>query len=313
MYRPQYAKDFEEQFIQSWPVMVLPKKDGGRCMIDMDATGWAKPRGKRPLVQHKDHIQKMIQKVITPESMELVMPLDGELFNDCDVTQVVTKKMAKDDPRLTVGEMHTAPMHFEDICSGIKGSKSVYHQYLQYHLFDIMNPDKPFKDRYAHLSWWHARQCLLVPGFSDFVKLVPCKLAHNMEELTALMDAWSVTDEGVIIRDPNEHYVYDKRTRGCMRWKYFKDAEYPVYDMLEGVGKNVGIPTFYCWDPKLGGPDDKIAQFKAASAGEESFRRRLWRERDMIIRQKEVTITFQNLTKRGVPRFGSVKAVRDYE
>jgi len=287
MNRPQYAKDFEERYIRAWPVMVQPKKDGGRCMVDVNVAGWAKPRNKKPLVQHKDHIQAKLQKALSPAAMEQIGTLDGELYSDA--------------------------LHFEDICSGIKATNTEYHKKLEYHIFDTMNQDKPFKDRYAHLSWWYGRLCVLNPGFDQFIKLVPCTIAHNMKELTALMDKWSATDEGVIVRDPNEHYVFDHRTRGCMRWKYMKDAEYPVWDIREGVGKNVGIPTFYCFDPKLGGAHDKYAQFKAASMGEESHRRMLWRERDNIIMTKEVTVVFQNLTKRGVPRFGSVKVVRDYE
>ena len=86
-----------------------------------------------------------------------------------------------------------------------------------------------------------------------------------------------------------------------------------MWDIREGVGKNVGIPTFYCWDPKLGGPDDWFTQFQAASMGKEAKRRELWNERDNIIGKELVTVVYQNLTKRGVPRFGSVKAVRNYE
>lgn len=266
--------------------------------------GWAKPRDKSPLVQHKPHIQAMLNKVMkSGDFTALGAALDGELYNNCEVTQTVTKKMAKADPTLVVGEMHTEPMHFEDICSGIKGADSVYGKYLQYHIFDIMDPTKPFKARYAHVSWWYSVMCLSVPGFSALVKLVPCKTVYNMEQLVKLMDKWSATDEGLVIRDPNECYAFDKRTNGCMRWKYKLDAEYEIVDIIEGTGKNVGVATFVCVTPEG-------RTFNAASNGKLEQRKKYFTDRDRLIGQ-QATISYQNLSKINVPRFPQCKAVRD--
>lgn len=286
MNRPQYAKNYALKFIKTWPVIVQPKKDGVRCLAESELClpplGWCKPRDKKELVPHKHHIQAKLRTHFL--GVNFPAPLDGELF--------------------------TPGGWFEDIVSGVKGPESEYHEVLEYHLFDLMNPDMICAERLTLLDLWHTA---LPDASKEFVKVVPHVLVNNEAELVQWMDHYSETDEGIIIRDPREKYTFDKRTRGCMRWKYLKDAEYPVYDIVDGIGKNVGIPTFWCYDPKIGGPDCKKAQFKADSTGTREKRLELFRERDNIIGKELVTVTFQNLTKRGVPRFGKVKCVRNYE
>ena len=298
MDRPQYAKDYEERFIKSWPVMVQPKKDGVRCMVELERNhemggawrigAWKKPRDKKPLVYHKDHVLKLFNYLGIKEcDMSLLSgPLDGELF--------------KPD------------MYFEDIVSGVQGGHEEYWPGMQYHLFDIMTPDKTFNNRWSELMWWYNRMCRMRPGFDAVVKLVPCKTVHNIVDLTKWMDFWSGTDEGMIVRNPDGLYTFDKRNRDIMRWKYFKDAEYPVYDIVDGKGKNKGVATFCCWNPKVGDKDCKEAQFRADSTGKLEKRKQYFTDRDKII-GKEVTVSFQNISKYGIPRFPKCKCVRDYD
>lgn len=275
MNRPQCAKDFEERFIKSWPVIIQAKKDGVRCMTAANNhKGWMKPRKKCELVHHKYHIQNKLAHWF--KGVPLPGDLDGELFKD--------------------------GMWFEDVVSAVKGPESEYHAALEYHLFDIMDDTHMCGERLAMLGYWYNA---LPDNVKEFVKLVPHQLAYNMRELKELMDKYAVSDEGIIIRDPSERYTFDKRTRGCQRWKYQLDDEYEIVDVVDGVGKNVGVATMVCITPNGN-------KFNAAATGTREQRMQWFTDRKELI-GKQATIVFQNLSKKLIPRFPSCKAIRDYE
>ncbi|MCP4994048.1 MAG: hypothetical protein GY934_09750 [Gammaproteobacteria bacterium] len=287
-------KDYEERFIKSWPVSVLKKKDGVRCMAEATeclpewyVSGYKKPRDKMVLVEHKNHVHKLLNDVMCCADLELLGgPLDGELFK--------------------------AGMFFEDIVSGVQGGHPDYWPGMEYHLFDVMDTTRPFKDRWSQLLWWYNLMCRTKPGFDQVVKIVDCVTCNDIVELNSLMELWSRTDEGVIVRNPEGMYTLGKKNRDAMRWKYFKDSEYPVYDIVDGKGKNKGVATFCCWNPEVGDKDCKAAQFKADSTGKLEQRKQYFTDRDQII-GKLVTVSYQNISKYGIPRFPKCKCVRDYE
>ena len=275
MDRPMVVKDMKEHMLPKFPLWVQPKKDGIRCMVDnVGLSAWLRPRKKKDLVQHKDHIQTMIQCFLGASHPP--GHLDGEL--------------------LVPGRDLNAAR------SGVKGSKSKYQDQLEYFIFDLMIPDMAFACRYALLEDWHKK---LPDQVKAKIRLVPAVIVHTMEELTAQQDLNDDTDEGSVIRDPKGLYSFDKSTRAAVRWKYKQDAEFLCVDIVDGIGKNVGVATFVC-------ETADGQQFNAASTGKLAERKRMYEERDTII-GKMVTITYQTLHESGKPQFGQFKAVRDYE
>lgn len=306
MERPQYAKDYEERFIQGWPVMVQPKLDGVRCMTEVAETqgrkgvlGWKKPRAKKPLVTHKHHILTMLNTWLVAEEMPARLGSEQKGVPHTD--------LALD------GELFTDQLDwFEDVVSGVQCPDSEYAPFIQYHIFDLMDPTRPFKHRYEHLKCWYSMLIIKHPDAAKWIKLVPVTVCHNIEELTALQEYNDKHFEGSIIRNPEGMYTFDKRNRDIMRWKFQKDAEFPIKDVVEGVGKNVGVATFVCYNPEVGGPDDPKAEFRPDSTGPRERRMKYFNDREQLI-GKQATVLFQNMSKGGIPRFPKVKAVRDYE
>ena len=280
MRKPQLAKDYAERFLPEFPLLVQPKLDGVRCIVNTDLSCWCKPRTGKDLVQHKPHIARLLGSVIDTKMMEeLGGCLDGELF--------------------------VPGMYFEDIVSGVKAETSEYARAIKYYIFDFMHEEMTFNSRYSKLLWWHSKCCRTVPFFQDMVFIVPAKYAHDMADLKTLHAHNDKHYEGSIIRNPMSCYAFGKRNRDLMRWKMFKDAEYVVKDIVDGKGKNVGISTFVC-------VTRSGKEFRADSTGSREQRMKWFTDRDKII-GKEVTVSFQNISKYGIPRFPKVKAVRDYE
>lgn len=111
--------------------------------------------------------------------------------------------------------------------------------------------------------------------------------------------------EGLILRNPSAPYQH-KRTTDLLKYKHFFDAEYTIKDITEGVGNRSGMMgRILC-------VDKKGVEFEANAKGTQKYYRKLWREKKEFI-GKIATIRYQELTERGVPRFGVMHSVRDYE
>ena len=286
MNRPQLVKDMKKHLLPEFPLMVQPKKDGVRCMVDYDLSAWCRPRKKKPLVKHKAHIQRLI---------------GTQLWTNLGVS-VLSSKYKLKLPGPLDGELYIPGLPFGDVCSGVKGPDSEFAPYMQYHIFDLMLPNLAFCQRFAILDDWYNA---LPFKSKKAIKLVRAEFVRDMDNLEEAHSEYSLTDEGSIIRDPQALYAFDKSTRGAVRWKNKCDAEFLCVDITDGKGKDIGVAKFIC----------ELAdgtRFGASSTGKLAERKRLYDERDKII-GKMITIEYQQLNTSGTPRFGHFKGARDYE
>ena len=222
--------------------------------------------------------------------------------------QLLLKDWAKKCGELSFdGELYTHEKRFEDIISIAKrGSDNLRDDFsdLQYHIFDHKSDAQNY-----------ARYTILQEAFrsmpeevrnADTFRLVST-IPVTRDEVDAQLDLYlSKGYEGIILRNPLAPYV-EKRPWTILKWKPSKHDTYQVIEVVEAVSEK-GQPlqrvgALVCSD-RFGntfsvGPGLGITHEKAS---------KLWEMRDALV-GKYAQVYYQNLTERGVPRFGKFSLV----
>ena len=198
------------------------------------------------------------------------------------------------------GELYIHGESFETISSIVSRTQNIHsdHSSMQYHVFDIIN-------KYNQLSRISDMQNILKNRDSSIIKKVYCHVVYNMAELMIkyheiLKDGY----EGIIIRNIASPYLR-KRHNMIMKFKPKKTDVYEIIDVIEGSGEHQRmIGAFTC-------QGNETQTFNVA-AGEFSHieRKNLWEDKSQII-GKFLEISYQNITEKGIPRFGIAKQIID--
>lgn len=263
----KFGKDIPEDEL----IAIQPKLDGLRMLANNEL----KSRNHKSFVS-TPHILKSVK------SLNCLYTLDGEAYN------------------------HELKEDFNKLISLVKQSKPKQEDFdkseklVQYHCYDILMPGN-FKVRNEYL-----KKLLLDSDNKEkypYIKYVPTIWCYKSE-----VDTWwkyftKLGYEGIMIRR-NKEYEGD-RSRNLLKYKKFKDAEFEIVDILEGVGnrsKMMGKVVL-----KIG---DKT--FGANAKGDHAYYKELLDNKQDYI-GKMATVKYQNLTPDGIPRFGIMIAIRDYE
>jgi ATP-dependent DNA ligase len=203
------------------------------------------------------------------------------------------------------GELYGPELAFETIvslCRTSNDTSTTRPESFGYHVYDIINGES-FERRHQRLDNGMANI-----GRTQWCTLVATHSCADADQVENLHDA--LTDkgfEGVMIRDPDGLYREDKRSASLQKFKRFKDEEYTIVGFKEGDGRDEGTIVFECALPSPEGHT-----FWVRPTGSFEYRSRLWKDRESLL-SKRLTVTFQELTQRGVPRFPIGKCIRDYE
>lgn len=115
--------------------------------------------------------------------------------------------------------------------------------------------------------------------------------------------------EGIMLKHDVPYFF--GRSTDLLKYKFFKDGEYKIVTFEEGKGNLKGIAaSVVC-------VADNGTEFRAGVTGTQDEARQMFIDRDKYV-GKLATIKYQELTpvqdgKGGVPRFGKMVTVRDYE
>ena len=243
--------------------------------------------------------------------------LDGELYN------------------------HQLKENFNKIVSLVKKTKPKKQdieesaELVQYHCFDVYFPDEAdlsYVDRKSILGEFLVQKGLvnideitntfveIVSGpvhFVNLTRLMTDKGAGfwfpevNDEEMCEKTLDFFVENgyEGMMLKKDVPYFF--GRSFDMLKYKRFYDKEYKIIDFEEGKGNLAGIAaSVICVDE-----NENI--FKAGVTGTQEYAKSLFENRTEYI-GKLATIKFQELTpikdgKGGVPRFGKMMSIRDYE
>lgn len=304
--------DRQEKGKLDFPYICEPKLDGLRCYIKMvNGEICMFSRGHKefvscPHIKENEFVKKFFETY--PDAI-----LDGELYNHAlknDFNKIVSLvKKTKPKP--------------EDLEESAK--------LVQYHCFDSYYPDDadlPYihrKGRLLHV-WindttlpWEDKQPLSYDNFI-VVGTIPMKwqggvlvgVSHIHTENDVEKEIELFTSQGYegIMLKKDVPYFFG-RSFDMLKYKKFKDAEYKIVDFEEGKGNLKGIAAAVICET------DNGEQFKAGVTGTQDYARNLYENRNEYV-GKLATIKYQELTpmkdgKGGVPRFGKMMSVRDYE
>ena len=298
-----------------FPYIVEPKLDGVRCyikMVDGDIRMFSRKHKEFvscPHIKENDFVQKFFD--LYPDAI-----LDGELYNH----------RLKDDFNKIVSLVKKTKPKAEDLEESAK--------LVQYHCFDSYYPSSPkadYRTRRRRLVYLLHQEFGIgnnvtvenpTVGAVHFVGLtfamednglsgyLPFKWVTNEEEVEqAILKATAQGYEGIMLKKDVPYFF--GRSFDMLKYKKFFDKEYRIVDFEEGNGNLVGIAAAVICETEDG------QRFKAGVMGTQDYARDLFTNKDLY-KSKMATIVYQALTpmkdgKGGVPRFGKMVSVRDYE
>lgn len=244
-----------------------PKLDGIRCIATKD--GLTSRQGKPFFLPH---IVKALEPIF---KMWPDVILDGELYN------------------------HHFRDNFNKISSLVKKQsrtpeeEAECERYVEYHIYDCVNPDDKFVSRILHikgmLTICHHPKLV-------WVNTQEVQIEKTLDEYFEkyLEDGY----EGQIVRF-DAPYEIGQRSDSLLKRKNFIDEEFELVSVMEGLGNWAG----YAKSAKFRKRDG--TEFEAGIKGDQEFTRKLLEEWP---RYRAATVKYFNLTPDGIPRFGVVTA-----
>ncbi len=193
------------------------------------------------------------------------------------------------------GELYEHGKDFNFIISEVKKPKTYT---LKYHVYDIIIPDTVFSKRYEVLS-----KATLPANW----ELVPTYLVNTQEELDAKYDEFKkvLKYEGLMIR-LDKSYEH-KRTGVLLKMKEFKDAEFPVLDIVEGKGNRRGTAGYIVTKTKDG------KKFRSNIEGPFEYLAEILKDKDKYIGGSATIEFFEYSKDKKIPRFPIVKSFKREE
>ena len=177
---------------------------------------------------------------------------------------------------------------------------------LQYHIYNLIIPDDlkaSFKTRRMILKDMFRKQNMPTQVFRVANHYVNDEAEMLAKHLEFVNDDW----EGTMIYNIDAPYDVNKRSVNLQKYKNFDEDEFECIDIVEGNGSSSGCATFV-----LLAHNGK--KFNCDPKGKKSLRQQYFQEKEEIIGEK-VTVRYPSnqFTADGIPKFGKVAAVRNYE
>ncbi|PSM52329.1 DNA ligase [Campylobacter blaseri] len=203
------------------------------------------------------------------------------------------KDFIKDFPSFSLdGELFTKRGDFANISSIT--SQLIPHNgwsEIKFYIFDIPDLNESFDIKYKKMQE--------ISKNSKNIVFIEQKIVKNNEEVFEFLDeVVSKGGEGVVVREPSLIYE-NARSNRILKLKKFKDSECKVVAINKGNGK---------YKDKMGSitceKEDGV-RFKIGTGFNDEIRENPPKIGDII------TYKYQNLTKKGIPRFAVFLRIRD--
>ena len=282
-YSAMLAKKWEDHGHKvQFPCVVQPKLDGIRCLATKDGFFTR----NRKVIEACAHIREALEPFFErfPDAQ-----LDGELY------------------------AHEFSNDFEKIVSAVRktGDKVTeddleLQRKVQYHIYDTpkwgsLDESAPFVDRFTKIYKYFTKE-----SFLSTVRVVETHFGVPEDDLMSHYYRFVNSGyEGMMVR--NEFMPYEgKRTANLLKMKDFQDEEFKIIDVLEGKGNLKGHAASFLCEMKDG------KTFKAKLKGSVERLKAIFDDPSLVM-NKMTTVTYQNLTRDGIPRFPVAKSVRGLE
>lgn len=168
----------------------------------------------------------------------------------------------------------------------------------EYHVYDII----PKND--IHMSFHERHDALrhLSKKFPDKIKWVPTYVVQNADEVIRHHNDFVQQGyEGVMIRNRDGPYVH-RRSYDLQKYKNFIDDEFVIVDVKEAT--DAGTAILQC-------KTNDGSCFWVRSKGTKEYHAQLLRDKEHIL-YKRLTVRYQNMTDKNIPRFPLGIVIREY-
>ena len=268
MITPTLAKEYKggKSLKDHLYVLSQPKLDGVRCLVTkQDGNIKAYSRNGKEFYNVMHIIKELEGKIKEGEI------IDGELYNhDIDFNDIISIVRKKN---LSIND--------------VRKSKKL----LKYIIYDTVTNDN-YSNRFEKLKKFSG----------NYVKVIECRCIISSLINKTLDEYIANGYEGQIIRLQSTGYEYG-RSSNILKHKKFKDAEFRIIRVLEGVGKRKGMAgSLLLTDGKK--------EFKCSVAGTDEYKIKLLKSK---VKNKLATVKFFEYTPEKVPRFPILVEIRDYE
>jgi len=174
------------------------------------------------------------------------------------------------------GELYKHGKSLQQISGAARLEKNAYDcDWLQYYVYDIMTPEKPFKERLLDIIELAKELHVGFDPYHEFkegdlqIQIVPQVKVSGYDNIIKLHNKYVEEGwEGVVVRDPNAVYKFGARGNQMIKFKMYKDDCFIV----------TGI------EPGLRGSEDMVfiletkdgKQFKAKPLGDKLVKQEYW-------------------------------------
>jgi len=197
------------------------------------------------------------------------------------------------------GELYTTDYPFEELCGLIKRAQADSNKLrdVHFHIYDMIGVSTlTYSERHAFIM----NNRHLYPPTFDIVKT---EQVSSIDEFKAKFSEYVQEGyEGIMLRNVKGTYV-NNRSHDLQKYKEFEEDEFVIVGFSEARGRDAGSVIWNC-ATKAG------EEFECRPIGTLEHRKELFRNADKHI-GKLLTIKYQELSERGIPRFPSGKAIRD--
>ena len=311
----KYVDRLEKGKIE-FPYVVEPKLDGVRCyikLVDGKVTMWSRGNKEFKSVPHLAENRFIIEFFKKyPDAI-----LDGELYNHAlknDFNKIVSL-VKKTKP--TTEDLEESKKIVEYHCFDSYYPSESELNYVQRKVrvgeivSDIRGTDVLFKETHISCEEVKIVGLFLVKQKESDTLGWWLNVAQTEEKVDEYLEnQLNLGYEGVMLKKYDVPYFFG-RSFDMLKYKRFKDAEFKIVDIEDGKGNKKGKATAVIC------VDENGTEFKAGVTGTEEFAAEMFANKETYI-GKIATIKYQELTpvkdgKGGVPRFGKMTTIRDYE
>ena len=255
-----------------YPCFVQPKLDGLRCVIYMSDDNKIVTQSRTGgFFTTMGHITSQLGPFFQKHPKVI---LDGELYtNKYQFEELVGIIKRKHIDEADLPKMREVHFHIYDVVS-LEG-------YTERHQFILDNRD-------------------LFPNTFEIVKT---EEANGIEDFKFKFTEYIQEGyEGIMLRNKNGPYV-NNRSHDLQKYKEFEEDEFVIVGFKEANGRDSGTVIWNC-ATKTGDT------FDCRPIGSIEHRRELFQNAESNI-GKMLTIKYQELSEKGIPRFLSGKSIRD--
>lgn len=285
-FEPMLAKTYQDykdetlKCLENGSLYLQPKLDGLRLIANKDGL-WTR-NGKE--YKSIPHIYQALKPLFDYNPKYI---FDGEVYAD---------KFANDFNKICSLAKKTKPTK-EDLVEAAK--------HIEYHIYDFPFWDDVFSARHKEL-----KQVLRFAKDNPALQLVETHEATCENDIVGFYEDFVEEGyEGAMVRLDAKYE--QKRTKSLLKYKEFKDGEYMITNVTEGVGnRSGGAGNVTCKKKDGSAFGDGTTSFDSNIKGSREWCKHMLAHKDEFI-GKVGTIKYFNLTPDGKPRFPYFMGLRD--